>query len=124
MKKTLIIVLAVISLLLTISNREAYAANTTIGLSPSTGSFGKSFKVDLVIDGHGDRFNAAQAKVDVLSNLAIQDLVLGDCNFSSLKTPSTQDPSFTGIIISTYSTKCTVYTLILVPTAIGRGTIT
>jgi hypothetical protein len=49
--------------------------------------------------------------------------VLGDCHFSFLKTPGTQDPSFAGVILSTYSTKCTVYTLTLVPVAKGNASL-
>jgi len=103
--------------------RSSFAASTTIGFSPKTGSFGKPFTVDLVIDGHGDKFNAAEATVTPSSSLAIKDLSLGDCNFSFIKTPSEQNPSFAGVILSTYDTKCSVYTLTLVPVAIGNATI-
>jgi len=34
-----------------------------------------------------------------------------------------QNPSFTGVILSSYATKCTVYTVTLVPTAKGNATI-
>lgn len=105
------------------SVKTSFAASTTIGFSPDKGSFGKPFSVDLVIDGHGDKFNATQATVTPSSNLAIKDLSLGDCNFSFLKTPTIQNPSFAGIIISTYANKCTAYTLTLVPVKKGTATI-
>ncbi len=102
----------------------AFATGSTIAPSPSTGSFGKPFTVNVVVDGQGDKFNAAQATVNITSNLKIQDVELGDCNFSFLKTPSVENPSFAGIIISTYSTKCTAYTLTLAPIQKGKTTIT
>ncbi|MDE2588689.1 MAG: hypothetical protein KGL95_03365 [Patescibacteria group bacterium] len=102
---------------------NAYAASTTIGFSPSNGTFDKPFTVNLVIDGNGDKFNAAEATITPSENLAVQDLTFGDCNFSFLKTPSIQNPSFEGIIMGTSSTKCTIYTLTLVPTAKGDGSI-
>jgi hypothetical protein len=48
---------------------------------------------------------------------------LGDCNFSFLKTPTVQNPSFAGVIFSNSATKCTVYTLTLVPTVKGNATV-
>lgn len=106
------------------SSHSAFAASTTMGFSPNTGSFGKSFTTSLVIDGHGDKFNAAQATVNISSNLVVKDLTFGDCNFSFLHTPSVQDPSFAGVIVSTSSTKCTVYTMTLVPIEKGDASIT
>lgn len=100
------------------------AASTTMSVSPQSGSYGSPFTVSLVIDGHGDKFNAAQATVTLSPALATKDLTLGDCNFSFLKTPSIQNPSFAGVILSAYATKCTVYTVTLVPTAKGQGAIT
>jgi hypothetical protein len=104
--------------------QPVFAAGATIALSPQSGSYGKPFKVNLIVNGNGDKFNAAQATVSISSNFKIQDLELGDCNFSFLKTPTVQDPSFAGIIISTYSTKCTAYTLTLVPIQKGKAIIT
>lgn len=100
-----------------------FASGATMNLSPQSGSYAKPFTVNLVIDGHGDKFNAAQATVTIPPNLAVKDLTLGDCNFSFLKTPSIENPSFAGVIISTYSTKCTVYTLTLIPRAKGQAMI-
>lgn len=121
MRKIILTLLVLSSLLF--NPNIVHAASTTIGFSPQLGSFDKSFTVSLVIDGHGDKFNAAQATVVIPSNLAIKDLILGDCNFSFLKTPSIQQPSFTGIILNKYSTKCTIYTLVLVPISKGNATI-
>jgi len=103
---------------------SAFAASTIIAPSPNNGSYNKLFKINIVIDGHGDKFNAAQATVNISPNLTIQDLTLGDCNFSFLHTPSVQNPSFAGVIISTYSTKCTVYTLTLAPKEKGKASVT
>lgn len=101
-----------------------YAAATTMDFSPANGKFDKAFKVNLIIDGHGDKFNAAEATVKLSPNLKVKDVIMGDCHFSSLRTPSTQNPSFAGIIIKTYSKKCTAYTLTLLPIQKGKATIT
>jgi hypothetical protein len=122
-KKVLFILAITILLFPLLGIRKSYAESATIGFSPATGSFGKEFVVSLLVDGHGDKFNAAQATVHASSSLAIKDLVLGDCHFSFLKTPGTQDPSFAGVILSTYSTKCTVYKLTLVPVAKGNASL-
>lgn len=107
-----------------LSNTQAMAANATMELTPLAGSFGKPFIVDLVIDGHGEKFNAAQATVTLSPGLAIKDLTFGDCNFTFLKPPSSQNPSFAGGILGKYATKCTAYSLFLVPTTKGEATIT
>jgi hypothetical protein len=104
-----------------LGKQKVYAANTTIGFFPSMGSFNNEFTVNLIVDGHGDKFNAAQATVSISSGLAVKDIVLGNCNFSFLKTPSRKSPSFAGVILSTNSTKCAVYSLTLVPIAKGNG---
>ncbi len=104
--------------------QPVFASGATIGPSPNSGSYGKSFTVNMVIDGNGEKFNAAEAAVDVSSNLKIQNLTLGDCNFSFLRTPSIENPSFAGIIISTYSTRCIAYTLTLAPVQKSAATIT
>ena len=85
MKKVLFILAITILLFPLLGIRKSYAESATIGFSPATGSFGKEFVVSLLVDGHGDKFNAAQATVHASSSLAIKDLVLGDCHFSFLK---------------------------------------
>lgn len=100
---------------------SVFAASTTMRFVPSSGTYDKPFTVSLVIDGNGDKFNAAQATVNLSDNLAVQDLTFGDCNFSFLKTPSIQNPSFEGVLMGINSTKCTVYTLTLIPTAKGEN---
>lgn len=104
-------------------SHKIYAASSTLGFTPQSGTYNSQFTVSLVIDGHGDKFNAAGATVTPSSDLAIKDLVVGDCNFSFLKTPSIQDPSFEGVILSSSTTKCTVYTLKLVPIAKGSSSL-
>ena len=106
-----------------LSTPPAFAASTTLSVSPQSGSYGKSFPVSLVIDGHGDTFNAAKATVTLSNTLTVKDLVLGDCNFSFMTTPSAANPSFEGAILGGSSKKCTVYTFTLIPTAKGNATI-
>lgn len=100
--------------------QQVYAASTIMGVTPQSGSFSGPFTVSLQIDGHGDSFNGAQATVTVSSSLAIQDLSLGNCNFSFTKTPSSSDPSFQGIILGGSQKKCQVYSMTVVP--VSRGT--
>ena len=107
-----------------VGTHQAFAASTTILPSPNIGSYSKPFTINMVVDGHGDKFNAAESTVKISSNLSIQDLTLGNCNFSFLHTPTVQNPSFAGVIISTYSTKCTVYSLTLAPKEKGKASIT
>lgn len=124
MKKFIPRIITFLLLVLVLPVQNVFAGNSTISVDPSSGSITQPFIVKVIIDGHGDKFNAAQANVALSSNLKIQDLILGDCNFSFLHTPSAEDPSFAGIIIQNYSTKCTVYSMTLIPTAKGNGTIT
>jgi len=103
----------------------AFAANTTMGVTPLSGTYevGNPVHIDLAIDGHGDTFNAAQATVTLSQNLSLTDLTLGDCNFSFVATPTTANPSFAGVILGGSSQKCTVYTLTLLPLSTGTGII-
>lgn len=123
MKKLLVPVALGLAFALIGRPQPSQAATTTMVITPSGGEQGSRFKVDLLIDGHGERFNAAEAKVTVSDSLVIEDLTLGDCGFSYLTTPSIVDPSFQGVLLSQSSQRCTVYTLQLVPTALGKGII-
>lgn len=98
--------------------------NATIQFSPSNGSFSKEFNVSLVVNGEGERFNAAQATVTISQNLSVQNLTLGNCNFSFLTTPSIANLSFAGVILGGSSTNCTAYTLTLAPVQKGNALIT
>ena len=122
-KKILLVTLSLLPLALT---QSTYAASATMSLSPATGSYdaGNAFSVDLVIDGNGDAFNAAKATVEVSGGLQINDVFLGDCNFSFITTPTATNPSFVGAILGDSSQQCTVYTLSLTPVAQGTGLIT
>ncbi len=98
-----------------------------IGVSPSsaTVSAGTPFNVDVIVDGGGQAFNAAQATVAVSSGLSVTGLhnpSSNACNFQYTQTPSVSNPSFAGAIYSSSSTNCNVYTLTLTPT--GDGTVT
>ena len=103
--------------------QDISAASTVLAASPSAGLYTTPFRVDLTIDGRGDAFNAAQAKVIASSNLAAENLVLGNCNFSFLQTPSAKDPSFAGVMLGSSAKKCTVYTLTLVPNKTGTASL-
>jgi hypothetical protein len=106
------------------SPQSIFASGATIALSPKNGIYEKQFTVDVVVDGGGQAFNAAQAIVNVSANLSIQNLVTGDCNFSFLKTPSIANPSFTGVLLGKKTQKCTVYTMTLAPITKGTTTVT
>src|SRR5207249_1544493 len=95
------ILLSILMLPLWLVAPAAHAASATMSIAPYTGSYtvGAPFSVDLVIDGKGEAFNAAEATVDVSSALQITNVILGDCHFSFIKTPTTTDPSFTGAIL-------------------------
>jgi len=103
----------------------AFAANTIMSVNPNSGSYtvGGPVRVDLIIDGHGDTFNAAQATTTLSNNLLLTDLTLGDCNFSFVETPTTSSPAFTGVLLGGSSQKCTVYTLTIMPISTGTGTV-
>jgi len=106
------VLIAAITLLPLLMPSPVHAADATVEMSPATASHtpGEQFTADLVIDAKGESFNAAEATVTI-SGTQINNLVLGDCNFSFIKTPTTTDPSFTGVILGGSSKKCTIYTL-------------
>ncbi len=106
------------------SARVAVANEATINVSPNSGNYGKEFDVSVIINGNGQAFNAAQALVTLSPNLSLQNLSLGNCNFSFLTTPSVASPSFIGILLGKSTKTCTLYTMTLAPTAIGNATIT
>ena len=97
----------------------------TITTNPSAQSVpvGTPFQVAIMVNGNGTAFNAAQATVTVSSNLTVNSLTNGNCNYVYTQTPTAQNPSFAGAILSTSSSACTVYTLTLTPNAAGTGTI-
>jgi hypothetical protein len=117
-----------------IRQRAATNQTATINTNPSTNNLtvGQTFSVDVVIDGGGQAFNAAQSTVTVSSNLLIQSLTVtasasGGCNFifvNKNKTPTIANPSFAGAILNGSSPKCTLYTLNMQAVAAGTGTIT
>lgn len=101
----------------------------SITVSPSTQNVtaGSSFNVNVVVNGGGQEFNAAQATVNVSSNLTVNNLhnpTTNACNLQYTLTPSASNPSFAGAIFNGSSTGCTVYTLTLTPVSSGIGTIT
>lgn len=104
----------------------AEAPTATINTSPASGSLvvGSPSSVAIVINGGGTAFNAAQATVAVSSNLTVNSVTAGNCNFTYTTTPTIANPSFAGAILSSSSTSCTAYTLSVTPSAAGTGTIT
>src|SRR5437660_243341 len=92
---------------------SAFANTANISLSPTTGSFGKPFTVSVIVNGGGDKFNAAQATVTIPDSIFIQNLITGDCNFSFLQTPTVSNASFSGVLLGSSLQKCTVYTMTL-----------
>lgn len=102
---------------------QSFAAQTVMEVIPKGGSFDKPFPISIMIDGNGDVFNAAESNVTLSSNLSVKDVTLGDCNFSYLTTPNIQNLSFSGVILSGSSEKCTVYKATVIPTAKGKATV-
>lgn len=102
----------------------AHAAkmNTT----PSEGSYitGNPFSVSVVIDGENQAFNAAKATINISNNISVEDIILGNCNFSYVDTPTVSDLSFVGVLLGPSKQNCILYTLKLVPLAQGTGQIT
>jgi len=101
----------------------------SINTSPSTNNVtvGAPFDVDIVANSNPLPFNAVKSTVSVSSNLAIANVKpasSNSCNMQYSQTPSASDPSFAGAIYNASSSACTVYTLTLLPTATGTGTVT
>jgi len=105
--------LFIIGFFLFSSSQKIYAAGAGIKINPASGVFttGKTFTADVVVDGGGTAFNAVKANVNIPSNLSIQNIVMGNCGFAFVVTPTVSNPSFTGVILGGSSTNCTVYTL-------------
>ncbi len=128
------VVLTLVSKQQDIRQRAAPLSKTaTISVNPASGAFtvGQQFNVDMVIDGGGQTFNAAQADVSISSNLSVQSLSItpaasGGCNFTFVKaskTPTSANPSFAGAILNGSSSHCVLYTIVLQTTATGTATI-
>jgi hypothetical protein len=108
---------------------QALLQTATINTFPASASVtvGTPVTVNVVVDGGGQAFNAAQATVAGSPNLAITSLsapATNPCNFTYMQTPTRANPSFAGAILASSSTTCTVYTLTLTPLSAGTGTIT
>jgi len=83
-------------------------------------SVGQTFTTSIIINGEGTAFNAAKVNIVPSENIQIQDIILGDCDFAFVNTPTINSPSFTGVILGDSSTKCTVYTLTLKALSSGQ----
>lgn len=104
------------------------SSETIITASPSASmvTVGTPFIVNVTVNSDEEAFNAAQASISVSNNLSVIGLSspsTGACNFQYTQTPSTSNPSFAGALYGSSSTNCTVYSLTLVPTATGSGSI-
>lgn len=124
--KNILLFIGIFFFLSIVTIKAVYAATTVMTLSPTNGTYPVNvpFSVSIVINGNGDRFNAAQATVTLSSNLSIQSLFLEDCNFAFINTPTILNPSFVGVLLGTSSTHCTLYTMSLYPSSAGSATIT
>lgn len=104
-------------------------APVVIAVSPSSSNVtvGTPFNVDVVVNGGGQIFNAAQATVSLSSNLTVSSLhnpTANACNLQYTQTPSASNTSFAGAIFNGSSTNCKVYSLTIIPSSVGTGTIT
>lgn len=140
--QALVITMLIVSTFVAVSavsqsqDRRTRAAQSTngsisakIAASPASiiATVGTPFTVDVLVDGGGQAFNAAQATVSVSPNLSVTNLTnpsSNPCNFVYAQTPTTSDLSFAGAILGSSSNNCTVYTLTLTPLSSGTGTIT
>ncbi len=116
-----------------IRQRAASAGLTArIIIEPDSGTItpNQTFTADIVVDGGGQPFNAAQATIAV-SNLTIVSVNIpstniGGCNLTFANqstTPSISNLSFAGAILNGSSQKCTVATVTLRAGANGIGSI-
>lgn len=105
--------LTAIFLLTFFTASSTYAASGSILVIPNTGTHtsGSIISASVKIDGGGTLFNAAKATVTLNPKVEINNLTLGDCGFSFIKTPTVSDPSFVGVILGGSSSSCTVYTM-------------
>ena len=69
MKKAVLVLIFSWLAVFATGSKHAFAASATLGPEPQGGSFGKAFSVNMIVDGHGEQFNAAQATVTVSPNL-------------------------------------------------------
>lgn len=108
-----------------LSGQKAFAVNGTIKISPQSGNYtsGQVFNVDIDIDGNGSSLNTAEATVTISSTLGIENIIIGDCGFAFVRTPTQANPSFVGVILGGSVKTCTAYTLVLKAISPGTGTV-
>lgn len=121
MIKQLAILCTTLIALLVLSPQVILATGATMTFSPNNGEFSDEFFLNLIIDGGENSFNAAEASIQPSTNLFIKDILLGDCNFTFLKPPTSTNLSFEGVILGNSSKNCTVYTLVVVPIEDGEA---
>ena len=95
------------------SGQQILAAGGSISVNPQSGSHevGNIFSVRITINGGGSPFNAAKATVLTSQTLSVNDLVIGDCDFAFVKTPTINNLSFAGVLLGSSTQSCTLYNL-------------
>ncbi|OGH24839.1 MAG: hypothetical protein A3B47_00025 [Candidatus Levybacteria bacterium RIFCSPLOWO2_01_FULL_39_24] len=124
--KFLILFLAVFTAIaIHVTTPKMVAAGGSINITPNTSTYKKGdiFQVAVNINGGGIAFNAAKSTVNISPSLTVQSLTIGDCGFAFVRTPTSTNQSFAGVILGGSRTGCTVYTLALKAAAEGVGTI-
>jgi hypothetical protein len=111
--KIIISFFVAVFLIFLLSNQKVLAANGSVSVSPQTGSYavGNIFSASIAINGGGTPFNAAKATILTSQTLNVTDLILGDCGFAFVKTPTISDLSFAGVLLGSSTQSCTLYSL-------------
>lgn len=125
-KSLLTICILALTICINSQNNQVLAANTAVmSAYPATGSYsvGTNFNIAIVVDGGGQTFNAAQAKI-ALTNLTVQSIQPGTCNFTYTQTPTVLNTSFAGAILGGSTTNCTVLTMTVSTLTAGNASLT
>ncbi len=116
--------------------QRASSVNKTavISVSPSTGSFktNEEFSVNVEVNGGTQALDSVKANIAVSPNLKIVSLSVtpassGGCSFTfpnEQNAPSINNPSFEGILPTSPISRCTLYTMTLMPNTVGEASIT
>lgn len=116
--------------------QHASSVNKTavVSVSPSSGSYkvNEEFSVNVEVDGGSQSLDSVKANVAVSPNLKITSLSVipatsGGCSFTfpnEQNAPSTSNPSFEGILPTSPITRCTLYTMTILPNTAGEASIT
>lgn len=96
-----------------VNTKDGFVASGTISVQPLSGSYsnGETFDVSIRVDGGGTALNASKANVAVSESLQVENVILGDCGFAFVTTPSITSLSYAGVILGGSVNSCTVYRL-------------